>query len=158
MGRELGIEDAETLYAKLHRPHSIKPNEQQAKQLQILDEAVKLITENDKFGLFPKEETQLYAFDETSNIESKTGYYAAVNSGNLDGVFINTKTLQSESFPTMLTNVLCEMLEEQTNKALSSYSYNQTELIRSQLNTLISQPQIVEKLNILEQMYKEQQK
>ena len=158
MGTEIGIEDAETLYAKLHRPHSIKPNEQQAKQLQILDEAVKLITENDKLGLFPKEETQLYAFDETSNIESKTGYYAAVNSGNLDGVFINTKKLQLEFFPTMLTNVLCEMLEDQTNKALSSYSYNQTELIRSQLNTLISQPQIVEKLNILEQMYKEQQK
>lgn len=158
MGRELGIEDAESLYAKLHRPHSIKPTEQQAKQLQILDEAVKLITENDKFGLFPEEGTQLYAFDETSNIESSTGYYAAVNSGNLDGVFINTKTLQSESFPTMLTNVLCEMLEEQTNKALSSYSYNQTELIRSQLNTLITQPQIVEKLNILEKMYKEQQK
>lgn len=158
MGTEIGIEDAESLYAKLHRPHSIKPTEQQAKQLQILNEAIKLITENDKFGLFPKEETQLYAFDETSNIESKTGYYAAVNSGNLDGVFINTKELQLEFFPTMLTNVLCEMLEDQTNKALSSYSYNQTELIRSQLNTLISQPQIVEKLNILEQMYKEQQK
>lgn len=158
MGTEIGIEDAESLYAKLHRPHSIKPTEQQAKQLQILNEAIKLITENDKFGLFPKEETQLYAFDETSNIESKTGYYAAVNSGNLDGVFINTKILQLEFFPTMLTNVLCEMLEDQTNKALSSYSYNQTELIRSQLNTLISQPQIVEKLNILEQMYKEQQK
>ena len=158
MGRELGIEDAKSLYAKLHRPHSTKPTEQQAKQLQILDEAVKLITENDKFGLFKNGNTQLYTFDETSNIESKTGYYAAVNSGNLDGVFINTKTLQSESFPTMLTNVLCEMLEEQTNKALSSYSYNQTELIRSQLNTLITQPQIVEKLNILEKMYKEQQK
>ena len=158
MGRELGIEDAESLYAKLHRPHSIKPTEQQAKQLQILNEAINLITSNDKIGLFPEEGTQLYAFDETSNIESSTGYYAAVNSGNLDGVFINTKTLQSESFPTMLTNVLCEMLEEQTNKALSSYSYNQTELIRSQLNTLITQPQIVEKLNILEKMYKEQQK
>ena len=157
MGRELGIEDAESLYAKLHRPHSIKPTEQQAKQLQILNEAINLITSNDKIGLFPEEGTQLYAFDETSNIESSTGYYAAVNSGNLDGVFINTKTLQSESFPTMLTNVLCEMLEEQTNKALSSYSYNQTELIRSQLNTLITQPQIVEKLNILEKMYKEQQ-
>ena len=158
MGTELGIEDAESLYTKLHRPHSIKPTEQQAKQLQILNEAINLITSNDKIGLFPEEGTQLYAFDETSNIESSTGYYAAVNSGNLDGVFINTKTLQSESFPTMLTNVLCEMLEEQTNKALSSYSYNQTELIRSQLNTLITQPQIVEKLNILEKMYKEQQK
>lgn len=158
MGTELGIEDAESLYAKLHRPHSIKPTEQQAKQLQILNEAVKLITSNDKMGLFPDEGTQLYAFDETSNIESSTGYYAAVNSKNLDGVFIHTNILKIESFPTMLTNVLCEMLEDQTNKALSSYSYNQTELIRSQLNTLISQPQIVEKLNILEQMYKEQQK
>lgn len=158
MGTELGIEDAESLYAKLHRPHSIKPTEQQAKQLQILNEAVNLITSNDKMGLFPKEETQLYAFDETSNIESSTGYYAAVNSKNLDGVFIHTNKLKAESFPTMLTNVLCEMLEEQTNKALSSYSYNQTELIRSQLNTLITQPQIVEKLNILEKMYKEQQK
>lgn len=158
MGTEIGIEDAESLYEKLHRPHSIKPNKQQTKQLQILDEAVKLITENDEAGLFPKDGTQLYAFDETSNIESKTGYYAAVNSDKLDGVFIDTKTLQSESFPTMLTNILCEMLEHQTDKALSSYSYNQTELIRSQLNTLITQPQIVEKLNILEQMYKEQQK
>lgn len=158
MGKELGIEDAESLYAKLHRPHSIKPTEQQAKQLQILNEAIKLITENDKFGLFPKEETQLYAFDETSNIESKTGYYAAVNSGNLDGVFIHTNILKIESFPTMLTNVLCEMLEGQTSKNLSSYSYNQTELIRSQLNTLITQPQIIEKLNILEKIYKEQQK
>lgn len=58
----------------------------------------------------------------------------------------------------MLTNVLCEMLEGQTSKNLSSYSYNQTELIRSQLNTLITQPQIIEKLNILEKIYKEQQK
>ena len=158
MGTELGIEDAESLYAKLHRPHSIKPTEQQAKQLQILNEAVKLITSNDKMGLFPDEGTQLYAFDETSNIENSTGYYAAVNSKNLDGVFINTKKLQLESFPTMLTNVLCEMLEGQTSKDLSSYSYNQTELIRSQLNTLITQPQIIEKLNILEKIYKEQQK
>lgn len=158
MGTEIGIEDAKSLYAKLHRPHSIKPTEQQAKQLQILDEAVKLITENDEFGLFKNENTQLYTFDETSNIESETGYYAAVNSNNLDGVFIHTKKLGSESFPTMLTNILCEMLESQTDKSLSSYSYNQTELIRSQLNTLITQPQIVEKLNILEKMYKEQQK
>lgn len=157
-GTEIGIEDAKSLYAKLHRPHSIKPTTQQAKQLQILNEAVKLITENDQFGLFPKEGTQLYAFDETSNIESSTGYYAAVNSKKLNGVFINTKTLQSESFPTMLTNVLCEMLEGQTSKDLSSYSYNQTDLIRSQLNTLITQPQIVEKLNILERIFKEQQK
>ncbi len=158
MGTELGIEDAESLYAKLHRPHSIKPTEQQAKQLQILNEAVKLITSNDKMGLFPEEGTQLYAFDETSNIESSTGYYAAVNSKNLDGVFIHTNKLKAESFPTMLTNVLCEMLEGQTSKNLSSYSYNQTELIRSQLNTLITQPQIIEKLNILEKIYKEQQK
>lgn len=158
MGTELGIEDAESLYAKLHRPHSIKPTEQQAKQLQILNEAVNLITSNDKMGLFPKEGTQLYAFDETSNIESSTGYYAAVNSKNLDGVFIHTNNLKAESFPTMLTNVLCEMLEGQTSKNLSSYSYNQTELIRSQLNTLITQPQIIEKLNILEKIYKEQQK
>lgn len=158
MGTELGIEDAESLYAKLHRPHSIKPTEQQAKQLQILNEAVNLITSNDKMGLFPKEGTQLYAFDETSNIESSTGYYAAVNSKNLDGVFIHTNKLKAESFPTMLTNVLCEMLEDQTSKNLSSYSYNQTELIRSQLNTLITQPQIIEKLNILEKIYKEQQK
>lgn len=158
MGTELGIEDAESLYAKLHRPHSIKPTEQQAKQLQILNEAVKLITSNDKRGLFPEEGTQLYAFDETSNIESSTGYYAAVNSKNLDGVFIHTNKLKAESFPTMLTNVLCEMLEGQTSKNLSSYSYNQTELIRSQLNTLITQPQIIEKLNILEKIYKEQQK
>lgn len=158
MGTELGIEDAESLYAKLHRPHSIKPTEQQAKQLQILNEAVNLITSNDKRGLFPKEGTQLYAFDETSNIESSTGYYAAVNSKNLDGVFIHTNKLKAESFPTMLTNVLCEMLEGQTSKNLSSYSYNQTELIRSQLNTLITQPQIIEKLNILEKIYKEQQK
>ena len=158
MGTELGIEDAESLYAKLHRPHSIKPTEQQAKQLQILNEAVNLITSNDKRGLFPEEGTQLYAFDETSNIESSTGYYAAVNSKNLDGVFIHTNILKIESFPTMLTNVLCEMLEGQTSKNLSSYSYNQTELIRSQLNTLITQPQIIEKLNILEKIYKEQQK
>lgn len=158
MGTELGIEDAESLYAKLHRPHSIKPTTQQAKQLQILNEAVNLITSNDKMGLFPEEGTQLYAFDETSNIESSTGYYAAVNSKNLDGVFIHTNNLKAESFPTMLTNVLCEMLEGQTSKNLSSYSYNQTELIRSQLNTLITQPQIIEKLNILEKIYKEQQK
>lgn len=158
MGTELGIEDAESLYAKLHRPHSIKPTEQQAKQLQVLNEAVKLITSNDKMGLFPDEGTQLYAFDETSNIESSTGYYAAVNSKNLNGVFIHTNKLKAESFPTMLTNVLCEMLEGQTSKNLSSYSYNQTELIRSQLNTLITQPQIIEKLNILEKIYKEQQK
>ena len=76
----------------------------------------------------------------------------------MDGVFIHTNKLNAESFPTMLTNVLCEMLEGQTNKELSSYSYNQTELIRSQLNTLITQPQIIEKLNILEKIYKEQQK
>lgn len=158
MGTELGIEDAESLYAKLHRPHSIKPTTQQAKQLQILNEAVNLITSNDKMGLFPEEGTQLYAFDETSNIESSTGYYAAVNSKNLDGVFIHTNNLKAKSFPTMLTNVLCEMLEGQTSKNLSSYSYNQTELIRSQLNTLITQPQIIEKLNILEKIYKEQQK
>ena len=158
MGTELGIEDAERLYAKLHRPHSIKPTTQQAKQLQVLNEAVNLITSNDKRGLFPEEGTQLYAFDETSNIESSTGYYAAVNSKNLDGVFIHTNNLKAESFPTMLTNVLCEMLEGQTSKNLSSYSYNQTELIRSQLNTLITQPQIIEKLNILEKIYKEQQK
>ena len=158
MGTKIGIEDAKNLYAKLHRPHSIKPTEQQAKQLQILDEAVKLITENDEFGLFKNRNTQLYTFDQTSNIESKTGYYAAVNSKKLDGVFIHTRKLGSESFPTMLTNILGEMLEYQTSKDVSSYSYNQTDLIRSQLNTLITQPQIVEKLNILEQMYKEQQK
>ena len=76
----------------------------------------------------------------------------------MDGVFIHTNNLKAESFSTMLTNVLCEMLEGQTSKNLSSYSYNQTELIRSQLNTLITQPQIIEKLNILEKIYKEQQK
>ena len=51
MSTDLGIDDAESLYAKLHRPRSINPTVHQAKQLLSLNEAGNLRTSYDKMGL-----------------------------------------------------------------------------------------------------------
>ena len=157
-GAGLGIPDAHELYEKLNRPHSVRPTEQQAKQLQILNEAIKLVAENDSKEVLPRIIPQLYVYDNNSNVKSKTGYSASKPADELEGVFIHSKKLDLETFPYVLTNTMAEMIDRQTDKSSAEYSYNLTDLIRSQLDTLVTQPQIVEKLNILEEMFKEQQK
>ena len=157
-GRGIGIPDAHELYEKLHRPHSVRPTERQSKQLQILNEAIQLIAENDSKKVLPDIIPQLYVYDNNSNVKSKTGFSASKPFDKLEGVFIHSKKLDLETFPNVLTNTMAEMIDRQTDKSSAEYSYNLTDLIRSQLDTLITQPQIVEKLNILEEMFKEQQK
>ncbi len=157
-GRGIGIPDAHELYEKLHRPHSVRPTERQSKQLQILNEAIQLIAENDSKKVLPDIIPQLYVYDNNSNVKSKTGFSASKPFDKLEGVFIHSKKLDLETFPNVLTNTMAEMIDRQTDKRSAEYSYNLTDLIRSQLDTLITQPQIVEKLNILEEMFKEQQK
>ena len=157
-GRGIGIPDAHELYEKLHRPHSVRPTERQSKQLQILNEAIQLIAENDSKKVLPDIIPQLYVYDNNSNVKSKTGFSALKPFDKLEGVFIHSKKLDLETFPNVLTNTMAEMIDRQTDKSSAEYSYNLTDLIRSQLDTLITQPQIVEKLNILEEMFKEQQK
>ena len=150
--------DAHELYKNLHRPHSIRPTEQQTKQLQILNEAIQLIAENDSKKVLPSIIPQLYVYDNNSNVKSKTGFSASKPFDKLEGVFIHSKKLDLETFPNVLTNTMAEMINGQTDKSSAKYSYNLTDLISSQLDTLVTQPQIVEKLNILEEMFKEQQK
>ena len=157
-GRGIGIPDAHELYEKLHRPHSVRPTERQSKQLQILNEAIQLIAENDSKKVLPSIIPQLYVYDNNSNIKSKTGFSASKPFDKLEGVFIHSKKLDLETFPNVLTNTMAEMINGQTDKSSAKYSYNLTDLISSQLDTLVTQPQIVEKLNILEEMFKEQQK
>ena len=157
-GRGIGIPDAHELYEKLHRPHSVRPTERQSKQLQILNEAIQLIAENDSKKVLPDIIPQLYVYDNNSNVKSKTGFSASKPFDKLEGVFIHSKKLDLETFPNVLTNTMAEMIDRQTDKRSAEYSYNLTDLIRSQLNMLVTQPQIVEKLNILEEMFKEQQK
>ena len=157
-GRGIGIPDAHELYEKLHRPHSVRPTEQQSKQLQILNEAIRLIAENDTKKVLPDIIPQLYVYDNNSNVKSKTGFSASKPFDKLEGVFIHSKKLNLETFPNVLTNTMAEMIDKQTDKSSAEYSYNLTDLIRSQLDTFVTQPQIVEKLNILEEMFKEQQK
>ena len=157
-GRGIGIPDAHELYEKLHRPHSVRPTERQSKQLQILNEAIQLIAENDTKKVLPDIIPQLYVYDNNSNVKSKTGFSASKPVDKLEGVFIHSKKLDLETFPNVLTNTMAEMIDKQTDKSSAEYSYNLTDLIRSQLDTFVTQPQIVEKLNILEEMFKEQQK
>ena len=142
----------------MHRPHSIRPTEQQTKQLQILNEAIQLIAENDSKKVLPSIIPQLYVYDNNSNVKSKTGFSASKPFDKLEGVFIHSKKLDLETFPNVLTNTMAEMINGQTDKSSAKYSYNLTDLISSQLDTLVTQPQIVDKLNILEEMFKEQQK
>lgn len=157
-GHKIGIKKAHDLYVELHKPHSIKPTEKQTKQLQLINEAIKLFVENDKYNLFNNaENTNLYLYDENSNIKSNTGYHAEVQNNKLQGIFINTKLLETEKFSNIITKTIAEMLDKQTKKESAEYSYNLTDLIRSQINTFITKPQIREKLQILEQKYKELQ-
>lgn len=156
-GKGIGIPDAHELYKNLHRPHSIRPTEQRTKQLQILNEAIQLIAENDSKKVLPSIIPQLYVYDNNSNVKSKTGFSASKPFDKLEGVFIHSKKLDLETFPNVLTNTMAEMINGQTDKSSAKYSYNLTDLISSQLDTLVTQPQIVDKLNILEEMFKEQQ-
>ena len=118
-------------------------------------QTIKKVVEDAKAAL---PEAVVYVYDNNSNVKSKTGFSASKPFDKLEGVFIHSKKLDLETFPNVLTNTMAEMINGQTDKSSAKYSYNLTDLISSQLDTLVTQPQIVEKLNVLEEMFKEQQK
>ena len=68
-------------------------------------------------------------------------------------MFIDRQALAKEDFMTVVSLSIAEMLQVHGNITSAKYSYELTDLIRSELNTFITNPETAQKLKILENMY-----
>lgn len=135
-----------------HKPHSLKPTDNEVRKLRLLRQAIELFAQNDTSGTIPpltgKSE---YVFDAQDS--NNTNFHALVKDNTYDGLFIDRQKLASTDFMTLVSSSIAEILKVSGDLKSASYSYDLTDLISSQLNTFLTRPETAQKLRILEQMY-----
>lgn len=154
--RLLGMKSADEVYKKEHLPHSLKPTDVEVKKLRILQEAINLFAQNDsKYQVLPEfENTSLYVYDMSSS--NNGAVHALINNDKkYEGMFIDRTILKNTDFMTMLSSSIAATLKIHGDLESAKYSYELTDLLSSELNTFITKPETVKKLQILKKMYEE---
>ena len=152
--RNVGMKSAQEVYDLEHKPHSLKPTNEEIQKLRILREALDLFAKNDRTGSIPDlSGKQEYVFNAKSS--HNTPFHALVKDQKYDGLFIDRKALANADFMSLLSSSIAEMLKVHGNLKSAAYSYQLTDYIRSQLNTFITKPETAKQLKILENMYQQ---
>ena len=152
--RNVGMKSAQEVYDLEHKPHSLKPTNEEIQKLRILREALDLFAKNDRTGSIPDlSGKQEYVFNAKSS--KNTPFHALVKDQKYDGLFIDRKALANADFMSLLSSSIAEMLKVHGNLKSAAYSYQLTDYIRSQLNTFITKPETAKQLKILENMYQQ---
>ena len=150
--KNIGMKSADEVYKLEHMPHSLKPTDVEIQKLRLLREALEIFAQHDICGTLPNINGKYeYIFDAKNS--NNTPFHALIDNKKYDGLFIDRKTLQYTDFMTLVSKSICEMLEVNGNLKSAAYSYELTDFIRSELNTFLSNPEIAQKLKILNTMY-----
>ena len=151
--RNIGMKSAQEVYDNEHKPHSVRPTETEVQKLRLIRQAIEIFAQNDDaYGTIPpitgKNE---YVFNARESHSEP--FHAVIKDKNYDGLFIDRQALAKEDFMTVVSLSIAEMLQVHGNITSAKYSYELTDLIRSELNTFITNPETAQKLKILENMY-----
>ena len=147
------ILNADELYAQTHKLHSVEPTETETKKLQLIQMAAKIFTENDSYGVMPRniDSTTSYVFNSAeSNCPT---VHAKIEDGEYKGLFIDRNALKYADFMTLVQESICQMLHTAGNDKSANYSYELTDLLRTQVDQFIKDPTVARRLRILQIMY-----
>ena len=145
--------DAQTLYNRMHKIHSLKPTEVEAKKLELIQKATQIFAENDWYSVIPDniESTAGYVFD--SKVSNCPSIHAKIEDGQYKGLFIDRNVLKDRDFMSIVQEALAQMLHTAGNDKSSNYSYELTDLMRTQVNQFINDPTVSKRLRILQKIY-----
>ena len=120
--------------------------------MKLLSEAIKLFQNEDKKAILPKDIGDIKIFNaKECNLPNTHAEEAKENS--IKALYVDRNFLSSNDFITVLTALLSESQREKGSDESSSFSYALTTLIESELMTLLHNPEISQKLQVLNQMY-----
>ena len=150
--KDIGIPNVSLAYKNEHRIKSLEPTKIEHQKLQLINEAIQLFAKNDTRGTIPKiTPDKLYIFD--ASAQKHTDIYAAVNDKNLKGLFVDRQYLENTDFLNTVTRMIASSLRVHGDDISANYSYELTDLITSEVNTLMHKPEIAQKLQILKAKY-----
>ncbi len=150
--KEIGIPDVNLSYKNEHRIKSLEPTRIEHQKLQLINEAIQLFAKNDTRGTIPKiTPDKLYIFD--ASAQKHTDIYATVNDKNLNGLFVDRQYLENTDFLNCVTRMIASSLHVHGDDISANYSYELTDLITSEVNTLMHKPEVAQKLRILKERY-----
>ena len=151
----LSIPKATDLYNILQKPHSIKPNEVQVQKMRILQEAIDLFQKYDDYDVFAGKVGDLgvYLYDNSSVQLSGVNYKLFRFGGKGVAFCVKDTQLRDVEFSELLMESLAELVKGSEAPSQGNYSYRLTDLIRSQLKTILEKPEVVKQLQVLEEMY-----
>ncbi len=150
--KDIGVPNVSLAYKNEHRIKSLEPTKIEHQKLQLINEAIQLFAKNDTRGTIPKiTPDKLYIFD--ASAQKHTDIYAAVNDKNLKGLFVDRQYLENTDFLNTVTRIIASSLRVHGDDISANYSYELTDLITSEVNTLMHKPEIAQKLQILKAKY-----
>ena len=150
--KDIGVPNVSLAYKNEHRIKSLEPTKIEHQKLQLINEAIQLFAKNDTRGTIPKiTPDKLYIFD--ASAQKHTDIYAAVNDKNLKGLFVDRQYLENTDFLNTVTRMIASSLHVHGDNISANYSYELTDLITSEVNTLMHKPEIALKLQILKAKY-----
>jgi len=150
--KDIGVPNVSLAYKNEHRIKSLEPTKIEHQKLQLINEAIQLFAKNDTRGTIPKiTPDKLYIFD--ASAQKHTDIYAAVNDKNLKGLFVDRQYLENTDFLNTVTRMIASSLRVHGDDISANYSYELTDLITSEVNTLMHKPEVAQKLRILKAKY-----
>ncbi len=149
---KLGIVSAQQYYEKESVIHSQEANEKENKKLNILYQALNLITNQIYYEhLNEIKNIQLQLVEE----KDATELFKRAYIGKKPAVCISKKALENMSFTEILVRILSEFLDKNQDKRLASYSYSLSKLLQEEICELLRYEETGAKLKILEKLYSE---
>lgn len=144
---------AEELYAQTHALHSVKPTETEIKKLQLIKMAVAIFAEDDKYNVIPQNinTAPIRVFNSTDS--NCTPVHAQIVNGKYQRLFIDRNMLKEQDFMTLVQESICQMLHTAGNDKSANYSYELTDLLRTQVRQFINDPTVAKRLRVLQKMY-----
>lgn len=154
MGRYLGIKTAEEIFDNFHRIRSIEPTKAETQKLQLIREAINLFKDRDTYRVLPEmADTKEYVYDKNNSPNKNIHIKASIDGNKYKGLLIDRECLGKMDFYTLLSEAVAEMLHVHGTTSSSKYSYELTDMLRSELKTFINDPSVSQKLLTLKEMY-----
>lgn len=154
IGRKLGIKEAEDIFDDFHRVRSIKPTKAETKKLKLLREAISLFKDRDTYHVLPDmTDAKEYVYDAKNSPNKNVQIKASIEGRKYNGLLIDREYLSNHDFYYVLSEAISEILHIHGTTSSSMYSYELTDMLRSELKTFINDPSVGQKLAALKEMY-----
>ncbi len=151
----IGIKSAMEVFNNEHKKQSVEPTQKELQKLEILNKALMLIKENDIHRHLPSFDENPLRIYEKGGLKQNRDYHSVLKDNKLESLLIDRKKLEEDDFFEALANIISETVNRTGNILYSHYSYSLTDLMRLELESLLTKSENVQKLKILEKLYKQ---